>query len=147
MTHADNGISRKEVAAVAKPKITQELVDKAAELKRSGLTNRDICAALGITEQTFYRWLSKPTCRLHRSLSEALKKAESEYKAELLEAIMATATREKNPQWTAAAWLLERKYPDEYAQTTRKAETEADDTPKITLGVEVRVAGGEPDGD
>ena len=132
---------------MAKPKITQELVDKAAELKRSGLTNRDICAALGITEQTFYRWLSKPTCRLHRSLSEALKKAESEYKAELLEAIMATATREKNPQWTAAAWLLERKYPDEYAQTTRKAETEADDTPKITLGVEVRVAGGEPDGD
>ena len=88
---------------MAKPKITQELVDKAAELKRSGLTNRDICAALGITEQTFYRWLSKPTCRLHRSLSETLKKAESEYKAELLGAIMATATREKNTQWTATA--------------------------------------------
>ena len=28
----------------------------------------------------------------------------------------------KNPQWTAAAWLLERKYPYEYAQTTRKNE-------------------------
>ena len=131
---------------MAKPKITQELVDKAAELKRSGLTNRDICAALGITEQTFYRWLSKPTCRLHRSLSETLKKAESGYKAELLEAIMATATREKNPQWTATVWLLERKYPDEYAQTTRKTETEANDTPHITLGVEVRVAGGDGDG-
>lgn len=132
---------------MAKPKCTLELIEQAAEMKKHGLSNKDICQALCITEQTFYRWLSKPTCRLHRSLSETLKKAESEYKAELLEAIMATATREKNPQWTAAAWLLECKYPDEYAQTTRKTEADTDDAPHITLGVEVRVAGGDGDGD
>ena len=81
------------------------------------------------------------------ALVEGIKKAEAQYKETLLQSIMATATREKNPQWTAAAWLLERKYPDEYAQTARKTETEADDTPHITLGVEVRVAGGDGDGD
>ena len=52
---------------------------------------------------------------------------------------MGTATREKNPQWTAAAWLLERKYPDEYAQTTRKVEDAGDDAPRISLGVELKV--------
>ena len=125
---------------MAKPKCTPELIEQAAEMKRHGLTNRDICQALCITEQTFYRWLNKPTNKLHRSLSEALKKAEAEYKGELLESIMETATRQKNPQWTAAAWLLERKYPDEYAQTTRRAETEGEDVPQITLGVELKVA-------
>ena len=127
---------------MAKPKCTQELIDKAAEMKRHGLTNRDICQAVGIAEQTFYRWINKPANRLHRSLNEALKKAEAEYKGELLESIMETATRQKNPQWTAAAWLLERKYPDEYAQTTRKNEGAGEDAPQIVLGVTVQAVKG-----
>ena len=102
---------------------------------------------MGWAEGTFYRWLREDDTKLKRALSQGLKKAEAEYKETLLQSIMSTATREKNPQWTAAAWLLERKYPDEYAQTTRKTETEADDMPHITLGVEVRVAGGDGDGD
>lgn len=130
---------------MAKPKCIQELIDKAAEMKRRGLTNRDICQAVGIAEQTFYRWINKPANRLHRSLSEALKKAEAEYKGELLESIMETATRQKNPQWTAAAWLLERKYPDEYAQTTRKNEDVGEDAPQIVLGVTVQAVKGSGD--
>ena len=131
---------------MAKPKITQELVEQAAELKRNGLSNADIIAALGISETTFYRWLQKPTCKLYRALKESLKRAEAEYKGELLETIKATATREKNPQWTAAAWLLERRYPDEFAQTTRKGDSTTDDVPHISLGVEVKVTN-DGDGD
>ncbi|MBQ3302194.1 MAG: Hin recombinase [Eggerthellaceae bacterium] len=123
-----------------KPKLTTRMVEQAVEMKSHGMTNADICRALGISEQTFYRWLREDDTRLKRSLSEGIKKAEAEYKETLLQSIMATATREKNPQWTAAAWLLERKYPDEFAQTTRKPEVEEDDTPKITLGVEPKVA-------
>lgn len=132
---------------MAKPKINQELIERAVELKRNGLTNRDICAALGISEQTFYRWTNKPSCKLHRSLSEALKKAEADYKAELLETIKATATRQKNPQWTAAAWLLERKYPDEYAQTSRQRDDGQEDLPQIVLGVTVAAAKGDEGAD
>lgn len=117
------------------------------EMKSHGMTNADICRALGVSETAWYNWLREPDTKVKVALVEGIKKAEAEYKETLLQSIMATATREKNPQWTAAAWLLERKYPDEYAQTTRKAESEADDTPKITLGVEVRVAGSEADGD
>ena len=127
---------------MAKPKCTQELIDKAAEMKRHGLTNKDICQALCISETTFYRWLQKPTNKLHRALSESLKKAEADYKGELLRSIEETATRVKNPQWTAAAWLLERKYPDEYAQTTRKNEDAGEDAPQIVLGVTVQAAKG-----
>ena len=130
-----------------KPKLTAKLVERAVDMKSHGMTNADICRALGISEQTFYRWLREDDTRLKRSLSEGIKKAEAEYKETLLQSIMATATREKNPQWTAAAWLLERKYPDEYAQTTRKADDADEDVPQITLGVEVRVANGDADGD
>lgn len=123
-----------------KPKLTYKLVEQAVEMKSHGMSNADICFALGIAEGTFYRWLREDDTKLKRALSQGLKKAEAEYKETLLQSIMATATREKNPQWTAAAWLLERKYPDEYAQTTRKVEAEGEDVPQITLGVELKVA-------
>ena len=130
-----------------KPKLTYKLVEKAVEMKSHGMTNADICRALGISETAWYNWLKDSDTKVKLALVEGIKKAEAEYKETLLQSIMVTATREKNPQWTAAAWLLERKYPDEYAQTTRKAEDSGEDVPKITLGVEVRVANGDADGD
>ena len=123
-----------------KPKLTYKMVEQAIEMKSHGMSNADICFALGIAEGTFYRWLREDDTKLKRALSQGLKKAEAEYKETLLQSIMATATREKNPQWTAAAWLLERKYPDEYAQTARRVESEGEDVPQITLGVELKVA-------
>ena len=130
-----------------KPKLTYRMVEQAIEMKSHGMSNADICRGLGVSETAWYKWLKDPDSKVKVALVEGIKKAESQYKETLLQSIMATATREKNPQWTAAAWLLERKYPDEYAQTTRRAEVEADEVPKITLGVEVRVAGGDGDGD
>ena len=139
MTESDN-------VSMRKPKLTYKLVEQAVELKSHGLSNIDICNALDIAEGTFYRWLREDDTKLKRALSQGLKRAEAEYKGELLETIKATATREKNPQWTAAAWLLERRYPDEFAQTTRKGESTTDDVPHITLGVEVKVTN-DGDGD
>ena len=121
-----------------KSKLTNKMVEQAVEMKSHGMSNADICAGLGIAEGSFYRWLREDDTKLKRALSQGLKKAESQYKETLLQSIMATATREKNPQWTAAAWLLERKYPDEYAQTTRKGEDTGEDVPQIVLGVTVQ---------
>ena len=137
---ASDLIRRREPVSMAKPKIAQGLVDKACEMKRRGLTSRDICQALGICEQAFCRWVIRPSRKLHRSLSEGLKRAKADYKAELLASIMDTATREKDPQWTAAAWLLERKHPDEYAQTTREKDEKREEAPRIVLGVTVQAA-------
>ena len=133
----------------AKLKLTYALVEQIVELKRDGLCDADIIAAIGVHQATFYRWLKEgenAKTGVKRALYEELKKAEAQYKRCLLTTIK-SAAESRAQYWTAAAWLLERKYPNEYAQTTRRAEVEADEVPKITLGVEVHVAGGDGDGD
>lgn len=126
-----------------KPKLTEELIEVMCGLKAKGMHNKDICMAVGIHEATLYRWLNKPSTRLHRVLSEEFKKAEARYKQELLDTIRGAALA-KRQYWTAAAWLLERKYPDEFGRPeTRKTAVETEDAPKIVLGVEVRTATGD----
>ena len=99
-----------------KPRCTPELIAEAVELKSGGMSNKDICECLLIAESTFYRWLGSPSCEAHRELGEALKKAEAEHKAALRARIFAASERD----WKAAAWLLERQYPDEYGRRERR---------------------------
>ena len=109
--------------------------DEAIALKADGLTNGDIICALGIHESTFYRWIGDPKNKLQRELSEGLKKEESSFKRTLLTTIRSAALA-RNQYWTAAAWLLERKYPDEFGKAERQRDdAKADAAPKIVLGV------------
>ncbi len=118
-----------------KPKLTQEMVDQAIALKADGLSNGDIICALGIHESTFYRWIGDPKNKLQRALCEGLKKEEARFKQTLLTTIRAAALA-RNQYWTAAAWLLERKYPDEYGKADRQRDTaDGEAAPKIVLGV------------
>ena len=126
----------------AKLKLTYALVEQIVELKRDGLCDADIIAAIGVHQATFYRWLKEgenAKTGVKRALYEELKKAEAQYKRCLLTTIK-SAAESRAQYWTAAAWLLERKYPDEYAQTARRVESEGEDVPQITLGVELKVA-------
>ena len=123
---------------MGRPKLTQELVDKAIALKADGLSNGDIICALGIHESTFYRWIGDPKNKLQRELSEGLKKEEAAFKQTLLTTIRAAALA-RNQYWTAAAWLLERKYPDEYGKADRRRDEEdGESAPRIVLGVTVQ---------
>ena len=128
-----------------KPKLTYKLVEKAVELKSHGLSNIDICHALDISEGTFYRWLREDDTKLKRALKQGLKKSEAEYKETLLQSIEAAASKPQH--WTAAAWILERKYPDEFGRAERTRDEKADDAPRITLGVDVKVVGDGGGGD
>lgn len=117
-------------------KLTQEMVDQAIRLKADGLSNGDIISALGIHPSTFYPWIGEPRNRLQRELSDGLKKEESEFKRALLTTIRAAAIA-RNQYWTAAAWLLERKYPDEYGRAERRRDDGdgGGEAPQIVLGV------------
>jgi transposase len=99
-----------------KTKLTRDVLKRAVELKEGGANNVDICAAIGIHESTFYAWVNDPKTDLQREFSDAIKRAEADYKNALLAIVMRDA-QEKD--WKAAAWLLERKYPSEYARTDR----------------------------
>lgn len=77
---------------------------------KTGATYKDACAIAGIGQKTFERWRIR-----YDDFDEAIKKAESECKRICETKIMAAASK----QWQAAAWWLERKHSDEFAQKTR----------------------------
>ena len=116
---------------MAKPKCNDKVIAEAVKLKKAGVTNRDIARALGVSETTFYRWVGDPKTDYQRKLSEALKKTETDYKKSLQTIIYNAAVQR---DWKAAAWLLERKYPDEYARRERsQVEAKVEEVPRFTF--------------
>lgn len=100
----------------AKGKLTRELIEEAAALIREGNYQVHVAQALGISEATWYRWLQegeKAQSGLKREFYEAIKKAEGEAIAERV-AIIRRAALDGN--WQAAAWWLERKFPELYGK-------------------------------
>lgn len=114
----------------AKPKLTKELIDEFLTYKENGLSDADCCDMVGISQQSFYRWLKeaetgidgdhpeKPASNLElkRELSEGLKKARAAFKAYHVQTITKAAKR----SWQASAWLLERMYPKEFGRIDRQ---------------------------
>ena len=116
----------------AKSKLNQDVLARAVQLKKGGASNKDIAAAIGISESTFYAWANEPKTAMQLEFSEQLKKAEADYKIALL-AVIAKASRERD--WKAAAWLLERKYPQEYSRMDR-LQAEVNQTTQAAVKVE-----------
>lgn len=98
-------------------KCTKEAIEVAIKLKKAGCTNKDIAAALDVSESMFYRWINHPKTENQVQLGQSLKKTETDYKKSLQDIIYKAA---KKRDWKAAAWLLERKYPQEFARIIRQ---------------------------
>lgn len=64
-----------------KRKLTEELIEVMCGLKAKGMHNKEIRMAVGIHEITLYRWLNKPSSKLHRALGEEFKKSGSSVQA------------------------------------------------------------------
>ena len=97
---------------MTRPKCDKQTIDQAVKYKRNGMNNKDIAACIGISERTFYKWLNEPKSENQIQFGQSLKNAESEFKAALRSRIM----RASDDSWQAAAWMLERLYPDEYGK-------------------------------
>ena len=96
-------------------KLTQDGIRTAIKYCRAGLPDCQIAAILGVTRETYSRWINHPKTENQRQLAHALKKADAEREANLVSRIMQAS----DDTWQAAAWLLERKYPERYARPTR----------------------------
>ncbi len=113
---------------MSKEKCTQNAIETAIGLKEAGVSDKDIAAALCVTPSTFSRWINHPKTKRQKQLSQAIKKAETKYKAFLLQTIRKSA---QTRDWKAAAWLLERKYPQEYGRVERRVEKPAEEAPEV----------------
>jgi transposase len=88
----------------------------------SGCYRQTAAEVAGVGKSTLYRWLEQGEHDFedgrttpYRELWEATKKAEADAEVEAIELIREAATR----SWQAAAWLLERKYPDRWGRRAR----------------------------
>lgn len=94
--------------------LTSELIERVVELYKRGYTQLEIYTQLGIAERTWYSWLERgragrePYVQLYRGLEQA----RAERRVNLVKIIESHAQK----HWVAAAWILEREYPERYAK-------------------------------
>ena len=114
------------------PKLNKALIDEYCTYIENGMTVVDSCNLCGISKESFYRWLREaeakddfgrpiPKYALQRELKGAVEKAQASFKAFHVQSIIKASRR----NWTASAWLLERKYPEEYAAIDRRTAIDA----------------------
>ena len=75
------------------------------------MTVKAACALAGVGQSTYFDWVATKS-----DFQELIKRAESEMKERALKVINQAA---QNGQWQAAAWLLERREPNEYGRQDR----------------------------
>jgi transposase len=98
------------VADTGRPtKRTPETVERIEQSLRKGMTRKASAAAAGISYQTLREWEKD-----FPDFAESLQSAEADSQHELLRRIWAAA--EQPDRWQAAAWMLERRWPQDFAR-------------------------------
>ena len=101
-------------------KLREDMIEKAYELVKAGNHYRVISQYFGIDESTWHRWmrkgeLAKNKNSIYYRFYKAVRKAEAEAHARNVEIIQQAA----KTQWQAAAWWLERRYPEIWGRRDR----------------------------
>jgi len=104
--------------------LNKELINQICVFIENGNANKDACSFVGISEATFYSWIvsaeeilagkkrkSKKNV-IYLEFLESLKGAEAKFRAFHVGNINAASKKE----WTASAWMLERRYPKEFGR-------------------------------
>jgi len=95
-------------------KWTPEAVKLLLGAIRVGGTLKEACATAKIGYSTLFEWLAKETPEA-AELADSIEKAKGEGTVSLLATIHAAAPK----NWTAAAWILERRHPDRFGRPQR----------------------------
>lgn len=98
-------MERKQKLLGGRPsKFTPELIKKALELAGSLVSERTICHALGIEQDTFIRWkhLAKEGSKPHREFFGHFRRIRAEHVIKLYRKIQVA------DDWRAHAWLIEK---------------------------------------
>lgn len=104
-------------------KLTPELQQKIVDAIRMGAYIETAAAYAGINKSTLYDWMkrgARAKSGKYKEFSNAIEKALAESEMRDL-AVIAKASQEN---WQAAAWRLERKFPDRWGRRKAKSEIE-----------------------
>ena len=88
--------------------MTQQTIGRLLDALRLGASVQMACAAAGISDTTYYRWLD--------GNDRGAVEVESAKTAAALSALESIQRAAVNGDWRAAAWLLERRYPADYGR-------------------------------
>lgn len=97
-------------------KLTMEMQTEIVELIKAGNYVETACLVAGVSKQSFYQWLKKANASTRTNkyvvFRDAVKKAQAWAEAR----DVAIIARHSEEYWQAAAWRLERKYPDKWGR-------------------------------
>ncbi len=101
-------------------KLHEQMIIEAEKLARTGVARDHIARALGIWPSTLNRWIqigeNAADETMEKQLYDRILKAEGEAISRNVAIIQKSA---QEGVWQAAAWWLERRYPNHYGRTER----------------------------
>lgn len=101
-------------------KLTPEVQAKFLQGLKLGLTYRLAASFAGVGESTVHRWIARGDTEIdgpYRAFRESIKEAEGVHAAQIMARIIKAAD---NGNWQASAWILERRYPDDFGRRVRQ---------------------------
>jgi transposase len=98
-------------------KLTPDVQELIVDGINAGLTYGMTCARAGVTYATFYNWLKKGEVAKSGVLMEFFD-AVSRAKADSALRLVSQITLQAPTDWRAAAFMLERRFPDDYGKRT-----------------------------
>ena len=119
-----------------KTKLTNEIKDEIVKRIRAGNYIKVACAAVGISHTAYFDWIKKGEEGIepYAEFLYAVKKAEAEAHVHYVAIIASQAPT----QWQAAAWWLERKFPDKWAKREKIEIGQEKISPKEIEAIEAR---------
>jgi hypothetical protein len=114
-----------------RPTMTEELVVRVVQAVAAGSYLNVAIAAAGVPQSTFYDWWRRgdperddPAEIAFRGMRMRVERARAEGETRNVAIIAGAAqgdrAREIPPNWQAAAWMLERSYPDRWARPSQR---------------------------
>lgn len=93
-------------------KYTAATLKKLRMAIEAGMSQKRACRVAGISHETLRLWREDP--RKADALTALIEEAEAAFEQRMLQVIDKAAT--ENDQWQAAAWRLERKWPEDFGR-------------------------------
>jgi hypothetical protein len=95
-------------------KDTEPRIEAICEVLRRGVARRPAAEAAGVAYSTMRKWADDDP-----AIAARFEQAESEAQVRLLDMVRRTALTAGPNTWQAAAWILERRWPEHYGRKER----------------------------